>query len=242
MASVHVPPHPPFDADLPVRLILSPVQALASDLDRRVTAAADLFSRFARGGAFPEVKPGTAARVSLAGGICYVDLQDVPADQAALGVLGRMLLALPDKWGSINVDGTPARRPERALEPLPSSLSLVPGRRHPLSVKCEIEPVIDWYNLEITRHSGWRDEDLPILQDGADLWMDVCRAGGLSEITPGFNVTPGSVGMDPPQVGDDCWSAQIGSNDLNFGALSSLINILDHISRTRVLFDELSVT
>ncbi len=69
--------------------------------------------------------------------------------------------------------------------------------------------------------------------------MDVCQAGGLSEITPDFDVTPGSVGMDPPQVGDDCWSAQIGSD---FGAILSLINILDHISRIRVLFDELSVT
>ncbi len=96
MAPVHVPPHPPFDADLPVRLILSPAQALAPDIERRGTAAADLFCRFARGGAFPEVKAGTAARVSLAGGICYVDLQEVPADPAALGVLGRMLLALPD--------------------------------------------------------------------------------------------------------------------------------------------------
>jgi hypothetical protein len=67
MASVRVPPHPPFDADLPVRLILSPAQALAPDLERRVTAAADLFCRFAHGGAFPEVKAGTAARVSLAG-------------------------------------------------------------------------------------------------------------------------------------------------------------------------------
>jgi hypothetical protein len=242
MASVHIPPHPPFDADLPVRLTLSPAQALAPDIDRRVTAAADLFCRFARGGAFPEVKAGTAARVSLAGGICHVDLQEVPADPAALGVLGRMLLALPDKWGSINVAGTPARRPERALEPLPSSLSLVPGRRSPLSVKCDIEPVIDWYSVEITRHSGWRDEDFPVLQDGADLWMDVCRAGGLSEITPDFDVTPGSVGMDPPEAGEDYWSAQIASNDLNFGAILSLINILDHASRTRVPFDVISVT
>jgi hypothetical protein len=72
--------------------------------------------------------------------------------------------------------------------------------------------------------------------------MDVCRAGGLSEITPDFDVTPGSVGMDPPEAGEDYWSAQIASNDLNFGAILSLINILDHASRTRVPFDVISVT
>jgi len=48
--------------------------------------------------------------------------------------------------------------------------------------------------------------------------------------------------MDSPQVGEDFWSAQIGANEIHLAAISSLVNMLDHASATRLSLDAISVT
>ena len=155
MPSVSIVPHESPNADLPVRLSLRPEQAPTLDVMRRVQNAADLFVRFAREGAFQEVKGGTTAGTSLVDDVIHLDLGDLPADQATLGVVGRMLLAMPDQWSAIGVQGVPAQRTDRALLPLQASLSMVPRLREPLRVKCEINTSIGWHCLELTRHAGW---------------------------------------------------------------------------------------
>ena len=242
MSTVSIESRDSLDADRPVRITLHSDHALGSSTVHGVTDAASLFIRFAREGAFQEVKQDTAATVSLLPNGATVDLHDLPADAATLGVLGRLLLALPTEWSAISAQGSPARLPDRALAPLESSLSMVPRLRSLLRAQCEIDTGVGWHCLEVTRRSGWSARDLTVLQSCADLWLAVCRAGGLSTVTSSLAVTRGDVGMDPPQVGEDFWSAQIGANDIQPGAISALVNMLDHSVGTRVALDTISVT
>jgi hypothetical protein len=241
MPTLRVTPHPPFDADRPLRLTLVAAQALSANATARLNAAAQLFAKFARAGAFAEVKSGATAAVSVAGNAYVVDVNDLPADPAALGVIGRMAIAAAD-WADVLVQGSAPSSPMRALEPLPSSLSLVPRLRDPLSIPCEMSPGLSWYCVELAKAAGWSSQDLATLQDRVDLWMAVCRLGGLSEVSPTFDIVPGNVGMDPPQVGADFWAGQIGATDVNLGALSSLVNMFDQASATHVHLDGIEVT
>jgi hypothetical protein len=233
--------HPALDPDQPIRVTLALRGAVQPEVEKVVRNAADIFSRFANLGAFGEVKRTTAAVVSIAGSQCHVDLHAVPKDPSLLGVLARMLLFVPEDKG-IFVQGTPASNPARALEPLPGATSRVPRLRDPLGVACDLSPGLSWYCVELTKSAGWLDSDLARLSECVDVWMQVCRAAGLSDVSPTFEVVAGNVGMDPPQVGDDSWSGQIGATEINLAALSSLVNMLDYASGTGVGLDEITVT
>jgi hypothetical protein len=250
-STVRLPNHPPLDPELPLQLRLVAANPPARDLGQRVQAVADLFLRFVRMGAFPEARADTTARASLVGNVVQIDLERLPADQATLGVLGRMLLHAPGGWAEVQVQGSAPRRPGRALEPLPSSLRWVPRLRQPLVVGAQIDPGIGWYSIELRQRAGWREQELTALQSCADVWLQVCRAGGLGEVpedavaidgTATLEIVGGNVGMDPPQVGDDFWAAQIGATDIHLGAVSALVNVFDQAARTGTPIEELTVT
>ena len=242
MATIDIAGGGPLDADRPTEILLRAFEPPTSTTLRHVQEASDLFARFAREGAFGEVRDGVSASVSLQGGAVRVNLTDLPADPATLGVLCRMLLATTDQWTAIAAEGTTARHSSRALTPIQPSLSLVPRLRDPLRVPCEINTSAGWYCVELTRHAGWRPTDLAVLERCMDLWMAVCRAGGLSDVTSPLTIPRGDVGMDSPQVGEDFWSAQIGANEIHLAAISSLVNMLDHASATRLSLDAICVT
>ncbi len=105
-----------------------------------------------------------------------------------------------------------------------------------------MSPGLSWYCVELAKGAGSSPQDLTTLQECVDLWMAVCRLGGLSEVSPRFEIVAGNVGMDPPQVGADFWAGQIGATDVHLGALSSLVNMLDLASRTQVQLDGVEVT
>jgi hypothetical protein len=239
--AVHFTPHPALDPDLPIRITLALPSSISSEVGARIHSNANLFAKFANTGGFAEVNGGTSATVTTAGNVCHVDLQGVPADRSVLGVLGRLLIGSADEM-SVQVQGTPARTAARALDPLPEAFAFVPSLREPLSVNCDMSPGIGWYSLELSKQGDWGPGDADVLRRCTDVWMETCRAGGLSEVSSTFDVEAGNVGMDPPQVGVGFWSAQIGATEVDLGAVASLINMLDYASHKGLGLERIEVT
>jgi hypothetical protein len=114
---------------------------------------ADLYSAFVALGGFDEMSPLSRPMVALAGAMVDVVFAQLPNDPAALGVIGRMSIAVDD-WALVSVQGALAQRPQRALEPLPTSLELVPSVRKALRVKADLEPGASWYCIGPDRRHG----------------------------------------------------------------------------------------
>jgi hypothetical protein len=233
--------HLPLDAAHPVLVTLIPAQPITSEGEMRVKDAVDLFAGFCRSGGFPAVNNQTAALVAF-GNSVEIALEDLPADASTLGVLGRMLLSQPEIWVSINVKGTPATDPKRALDPLAMALFKTPSLRQPLSLTCEMDPGTKWYCLEATRHGEWNDGGLAVLQQTAELWIAVCQNGGMSNVEASFRVRAGGAAMNEPQVGADFWAAQVAALELDFGAPCSLVNLIDQASRNSLGLAQLAIT
>lgn len=235
-------PHAPLAPDLPIRVTVDvdPGWQPPPDRPQLLAETIDLFARLVVAGAFRESCPAMTWTVSVGPGRIITEFSRLPAC-CCLAVLTRMLLVATRDHVAIAVAGTPAAANGRTLPPASVTMHEMPPLRSPLGFRLEIDPGRSWLCVEVTRERGIDDILSGHLSDLTNLWIEVARAGGFSAVVGGSFV-PGDLGMDEAQLGVDFWAAQIAVDDVDPGAASALVNMIEEATRGPPGIDELSLT
>src|SRR5690606_38062267 len=178
--------------------------------------------------------PQLGWQVNVSRSSVHVTYDRLPGDPSILAVLVRMLLALPRPPSAIQVRGTPAASGARSLPSTPAALELVPRVRPQLAFGLEMEPGSSWLCIEVSCHGTLDPTAAQLIDDRLELWCEVCRAGGLSEVGADQSVERGQAGKYEPSVGEDFLSAEILVDAVAIAAPGALPNLLDELARTGV--------
>jgi hypothetical protein len=238
-----IAPHVPFSPDHPIEVTIgfAATDSAAADWSRPTELVLELLARFVTMGGFVESFPQLGWRVNVSGSSVHVTYERLPGDPSVLAVLVRMLLALPLPPVAIRVQGTPAASGARALPSTPAALELVPRVRPQLAFGLEMEPGGSWLCIEVSCHASLDPAAAQLIDERLELWCEVCRAGGLSEVGDDQSVEPGQAGKYEPSVGEDFLSAEIMVDAVAIAAPGSLPNLLDELARTGVSITSVTV-
>ncbi len=238
-----VSPHRPFSPDHPVLVAIGFGAAETSqpNWDTPAQVAIELFVEFLTAGAFCEPWSAKWQIVSL-GATLEVTFERLPADPSAVAVLVRMLMSLDVPPLRIQVRGTPAIRMTRSLPSTDAALAEFPDDRAQAPFAKTIEPGTKWLNVEVRSRAGITLASAQLIEQRLELWCQVGRAGGLSDVDDDGSITPGDVGRGPAAVGVDFVSSEIMYDFVSFAGISALVNLIDELARGGTPIDELAIT
>lgn len=236
-------PHAPLSPDLPIEVTIGfgTADTAEADWSRPTELVLELFARFVTAGGFIEPCPQLRWQATVSHSSVHTTYERLPGDPSVLALLVRMLLALPRPPVAIQVRGTPAAPSPRALPSTPTVLELVPRARPQLAFALEMEPGSSWLCIEVSCYATLDPAAAQLIDERLELWCEVCRAGGLSEVGPDHGVEPGQAGKYSPAVGVDFLSAEIAYSSVALAAPGALPNLLDELARAGVPIDGLAV-
>jgi hypothetical protein len=113
---------------------------------------------------------------------------------------------------------------------------------HPqLAFSLEMEPGNSWLCVDVSSSTNLDLSAAHLIDERLELWCEVCRAGGLSEMTAPQNFIRGQAAKYIPAIGADFVSTEIIYGSVAVGAPAALINLLDELARTGVPIDRVSI-
>jgi hypothetical protein len=236
-------PHVPLSPDHPIEVIIGFHTAGSAEADwsRPTEHVLELFARFVTAGGFVEPCPQLRRQEAVSRASVHATFDRLPGDPSVLAVLVRMLLALPRPPAAIEIRGTPAPSTTRALPSTPTALERVPNVRPRLAFDLEMEPGLSWLCIEVSCHADLDPAAAELIDERLELWCELCRAGGLSEVSDDQRVEPGEAGKYDPSVGEDFFSAEIMYGSVAIAAPGALPNLLDELARTGIPIHGVSI-
>ncbi len=226
--------HVPLAPDRPIEVTIGfdAADAAEDDWARPTELILELFARFVSAGGFSESCAQLRWKPSVSRSSVQVVYERLPGDPSVLAVLVRMLLALPRPPVAIQIRGTPATPGPRALPSTVTALALVPSTRAQLAFAIELEPGSAWLCIDVSCYGSLDVAAAQRIDERLELWCEVCRAGGLSEVGADLSAVVGQAGKYSPAVGVDFLSAEIMYGSVALAAPGALANLLDELART----------